>query len=185
MREVLRRVSARWIELLEEWIGTKREDGVPLTKSIQGESRGFVKVEAEPYVDDFGREVEHVDFRLDYTKVPDFMLSDVAESIFETGRNLRFIRSFHPGHPLAQQAVIALMHPPRATWLYDWASILELERRVSRYRDSLRDALEASRRRSLSCPTGIGPVCPSRARHSPWSFSDSTRRAWRSGCWPR
>ncbi|KAM4056799.1 spindle pole body component [Hirsutella rhossiliensis] len=160
VREMLRRVSAPWIELLEEWIGTKREEGIPLSKSCVGESRGFVKVEAETYVDDFGREVEDVDFRLDHTKVPDFMPSDVVESMFETGRNLRFIRSFHPNHPLAQQAVIESTQPPKAEWLYDWASILELERRTARYRDNLYEVLRASRRDSWSRTHGIGAVAP-------------------------
>ncbi|POR39488.1 Spindle pole body component [Tolypocladium paradoxum] len=155
LREILRRVSAPWIELMEEWIGTRRESGIPLTKSNLGESKSFIRVEAEAYVDDFGREEEDVDFRLDHAKVPDFMPSDVMESIFETGRNLRFIRSFHPDHPLAQQAEIQSYQPPKADWLYDWSSILELEVRVSRYRDRLSDALRRSRRNTSSCLPGM------------------------------
>ncbi|PNY25723.1 Spindle pole body component [Tolypocladium capitatum] len=154
LREILRRVSAPWVELMEEWIGTRRESGIPLTKSNLGETKGFVKVEAEAYVDDFGREEEDVDFRLDRSKVPDFMPSDVMDSIFETGRNLRFIRSFHPDHPLAQQAEIESSQPPKADWLYDWSSILELESRVSQYRDRLNDALRRSRR-----STSLYPLC--------------------------
>lgn len=155
LREILRRVSAPWIEIMEEWIGTRRESGIPLTKSNLGQSKGFVKVEAEAYVDDFGREEEDVDFRLDHSKVPDFMPSDVMESIFETGRNLRFIRSFHPYHPLAQQGEAQSNQPPKADWLYDWSSILELESRVSRYRDRLHDALQRSRRNTSTCPSGM------------------------------
>ena len=113
-REILRRVSAPWIETVEEWIGTRREGGMPLTRSNEGEARGFIKVEAEAYVDDFGREQTDVDFRLDSSKVPDFMPADVVETIFETGRNLRFIRYFHPGHPLAQQSLVQATRPPKA-----------------------------------------------------------------------
>lgn len=160
MREILRRVSAPWIELLEEWIGTKQEEGVPLTKARAGEGRGFVMVEAETYVDDFGREVDDVDFRLDRSKVPDFMPMDVIGSMFETGRNLRFIRSTHPNHPLAQQAVIESTRPPKAEWLYDWASILGLENRIARYRTSLCEALRASRRDSWPHANGMGVVTP-------------------------
>lgn len=162
VREMLRRVSAPWIELLEEWIGTKREEGIPLSKSRVGDGRGFVKVEAETYIDDFGREVEDVDFRLDHTKVPDFMASDVIESMFETGRNLRFIRAFHPNHPLAQHAAIESSQPPKADWLYDWASILELEGRIARYRDNISEALRASRRNAWSRTHDIG-ACASEA----------------------
>ncbi|KND93345.1 hypothetical protein TOPH_02331 [Tolypocladium ophioglossoides CBS 100239] len=116
-----------------------------ILREILRRTKGFVKVEAEAYVDDFGREEEDVDFRLDHSKVPDFMPSDVMESIFETGRNLRFIRSFHPDHLLAQQAEIQSNQPPKADWLFDWSSILELEGRVSQYRDRLYTALRKSR----------------------------------------
>lgn len=150
MREILRRVSGPWIQLLEEWIGTRREEGIPLSRSHVGEAKGFIKVEAATFVDDLGLEVQDVDFQLDYSKVPDFMSADVVESMFETGRNLRFIRSFHLNHPLAQQAVIESMQPPKAEWLYDWTSILRLEARIARYRDSLCEALRARRRDSWS-----------------------------------
>ncbi|UKZ84916.1 uncharacterized protein TrAFT101_000802 [Trichoderma asperellum] len=145
MREVLRRVSGPWIEFLEEWIGTRREQGLPFTKSNLGESKGFVKVEARVFRDDFGRELAEVDYVLDPSKMPPFMPEDVTETIFETGRNLRFIRSFHEDHPLAQQDVIASSDPPQAKWLYDWDAILRLESRAVAYRDSLIDAIRSSR----------------------------------------
>lgn len=145
MREVLRRVSGPWIEFLEEWIGTKREQGLPFTKANLGESKGFVKVEARAFRDDFGRELSEVDYVLDSSKMPRFMPDDVTETIFETGRNLRFIRSFHEDHPLAQQDVIASSDPPRAKWLYDWDAILHLESRAVAYRDCLAAAIQSSR----------------------------------------
>ncbi|PHH84031.1 hypothetical protein CDD83_2615 [Cordyceps sp. RAO-2017] len=169
-RQILRRVSAPWIEHLEEWIGTRQEEGIPLSKTHIGEGRGFVKVEAESYVDDLGRQVEEVDFRLDRSRVPDFMPDDLIDSIFETGRNLRFIKSFHPEHPLAQQCVVESSQPPKAQWLYDWDSILELEGRVSRYRDSLCDALEESRRSSSPRACRVGVPAPEPEPTSPLGF---------------
>ncbi|ODA76313.1 hypothetical protein RJ55_08158 [Drechmeria coniospora] len=141
-RELLRRVSVPWIEMVEEWIGTRRETGIPLTKSNLGQARGFIKVKTDVYVDDFGREIRHVDFQLAHDKVPSFMPVDIVESIFETGRNLRFIRSFHPDNSLARQAVIESCRPPKVEWLYDWHAILDLETRVSRYHDNLRRAMQ-------------------------------------------
>ncbi|CAM1511383.1 Fc.00g088960.m01.CDS01 [Cosmosporella sp. VM-42] len=144
MREVLRRVSRPWVEFLEEWIGTRREDGVPFTKSSIGESKGFVKVENETYMDDFGQDVDDIDFRLNEDKMPDFMPHDIAQSIFETGKNLRFIRTCHPEHPLAKINTISSAQPPKAEWLYDWDAILDLEERVNDYRNNLLDAIEKS-----------------------------------------
>ncbi|KAF7558724.1 hypothetical protein G7046_g5417 [Stylonectria norvegica] len=145
MREVLQRVSRPWIELLEEWIGTRREEGIPLTKSSVGERRGFVKVDVEVFMDDFGQEVEEVDFRLDENKMPHFMPDDIVQSIFETGKNLRFIRACHPEHPLANPDITTLAKPPEVLWLYDWDAILRLESRVAAYQKNLLDAIETTR----------------------------------------
>lgn len=154
MREVLRRVSQPWIEFLEEWIGTRREEGIPFTKSNEGDRRGFVKVEAQTYTDDFGQEIEEVDFRLDEDKMPLFMPDDIAKSIFETGKNLRFIRTCHPEHPLAKPDLLSRVQPPKAGWLYDWDAIQQLEDRVATYRRDLLAAIQKTRDEAQSLPGG-------------------------------
>ncbi|WZH41377.1 Spc98 family-domain-containing protein [Fusarium acuminatum] len=141
MREVLQRTSSPWIEFLEEWIGTRQEEGIPLTKANVGASKGFIKVDTEKYTDDFGHEVEDIDFRLDETKMPHFMPYDIAKSIFETGKNLRFIRECHPEHPLASAHIINATNPPKVGWLYDWDAIGDLEKRVIKYHDDLLQAI--------------------------------------------
>ncbi|KAF4976394.1 hypothetical protein FZEAL_6923 [Fusarium zealandicum] len=145
MREVLQRVSQPWLEFLEEWIGTRREEGIPLTKASVGESKGFIKVDLEKSMDDFGQEVEDVDFRLDENKMPHFMPYDIAKSIFETGKNLRFIRACHPEHPLATTNILDVTRPPRVSWLYDWDAIQKLETRVHEYRNNLLEAIRKTR----------------------------------------
>ncbi|CZS74044.1 unnamed protein product [Fusarium graminearum] len=141
MREVLQRVSSPWIEFLEEWIGTRQEEGIPLTKANVGASKGFIKVDTEKYTDDFGHECEDIDFRLDDSKMPHFMPFDIARSIFETGKNLRFIRECHPEHPLASAHIINTTKPPKVGWLYDWDAIEDLEKRVTKYHDDLLRAI--------------------------------------------
>lgn len=143
MREVLRRVSRPWTELVEEWIGTRREVGVPLSKHEVGRQKGFVKVESETYIDDFGDEVEEVDFRLDMQRIPNFMPEDVVKSLFEVGRNLRFIRSTHPDNPLAQSNIISSSMPPMVEWLFDWDLIVQLETKVHLYERALREAIKS------------------------------------------
>ncbi|WQF80100.1 Putative gamma-tubulin complex component protein [Colletotrichum destructivum] len=142
MREVLRRVSNPWIELVEEWIGTRREVGVPLGKHEVGRRKGFIKVESEAYIDDFGDEVDEVDYRLDKQRIPSFMPEDIVKSLFEVGRNLRFIRSTHPKHPLAQANVVSSSKPPTLEWLFDWDSIVHLENRVRSYERGLREVVK-------------------------------------------
>ncbi|KAK1473007.1 Spc97/Spc98 family protein [Colletotrichum cuscutae] len=142
MREVLRRVSKPWIELVEEWIGTRRELGVPLSKHEVGRQKGFIKVESETYMDDFGDEVDEVDFRLDTERIPSFMPEDVVKSLFEVGQNLRFIRSNHPGHPLSQESTISSSRPPTVEWLFDWDSVVQLEDRIRSYESAVLEAIK-------------------------------------------
>ncbi|KAK2606082.1 hypothetical protein QQS21_003477 [Conoideocrella luteorostrata] len=143
--EILQRVSTPWVESIEEWLGTRREAGMPFTKLSIGERKGFVKVDVEVFTDDFGREVEDVDFRLDTNKVPQFLPADVAESIFETGRNLRFIREFHPNHLLSQPGGLISNQPPKAEWLFDWDSILHVGKRIEQYQNSMLQAIQQRR----------------------------------------
>ncbi|OHE98777.1 Spc97/Spc98 family protein [Colletotrichum orchidophilum] len=163
MREVLRRVSKPWIELVEEWIGTRRELGVPLSKHEVGRQKGFIKVESETYIDDFGDEVAVVDFRLDAKRIPSFIPEDVVNSLFEVGRNLRFIRSTHPEHPLAQDSVISSSGPPTVEWLFDWNSIVQLERRIRSYERAVGEAVKTfSLQASAEVEAPAGPIASSR-----------------------
>ena len=137
MRELLSRVSSPWIDFFQEWIGTKHEVGPPLLPTSLGLSKWFVTVNAQAYVDGFGREVEDVGFRLDRKGMPVFVPDDLAQSIFETGRNIRFIRNFHPQHALAQPTLLSWGNLRRAKWLFDWDSIENLEQNVAEYHSRL------------------------------------------------
>lgn len=142
---ILRLISVPWIEFVEEWIGTRPELGLVFTTANVGESKGFVRVDTQVFTDDFGREVEETDFHLDADKVPDFLPADIAEVIFETGRNLRFIRSFHPNHPLAKSDVMMAQAAPKMKWLFDWSSVLELEESVKQYEKRVLNTIEKTR----------------------------------------
>ncbi|PNH34233.1 hypothetical protein BJF96_g2487 [Verticillium dahliae] len=145
MREVLQSVGRPWLEFLGEWIGTYAELGVPLSKHDAGRQKGFIKVEAESYVDDFGDEVKELDFRLDLARMPSFMPKDVVQSLFETGRNLRFIKSNHSSHPLLSATAASIEAPP-IKWHFDWQSIYQLDRAVRSYEDALIHAIKIQSR---------------------------------------
>ncbi|ATY64458.1 gamma-tubulin complex component GCP6 [Cordyceps militaris] len=145
MREILQRVSSPWIEFLQEWIGTKAEQGIPLTKSDLGARKWFIKVDKEIYVDDFGRQVEDVDFRLDRSRMPSFLPDDVAQSIFETGKNLRFIKSHHPQHILANTQFTVSQNPPEIRWLFDWNDVSQVERRIKEFGERMATAVSHGR----------------------------------------
>ncbi|KAL2754587.1 hypothetical protein ACRALDRAFT_1050015 [Sodiomyces alcalophilus JCM 7366] len=140
MRELLQQVARPWFDFLEEWIGTRPELGVALSKSDVGKRKGFIQVNAEVHVDDLGFEVENVDFHLDTSRMPAFMPDDIVRAIFESGRNLRFIRSSHPGHFLAQPHPETIK-PPTVQWHFDWDSIYQFDRDVKSYEQALLDAI--------------------------------------------
>jgi hypothetical protein len=137
MREVLRDVSRPWMDFLEQWTGLQPEEGIPLRRDEPGSHKGFVEVAVEIYVDDFGYEVEDIDFRLDPNKVPSFVPDDLVQAMFETGRNLRFIRTNHPEHMLCHANNTSSSAPPRVEWLFDWDTIFELEKASVEYERSM------------------------------------------------
>ncbi|KAK3352337.1 Spc98 family-domain-containing protein [Lasiosphaeria hispida] len=142
-REVLRLVSKPWAAFVEEWIGLKAEEGAPVTKA--GPSKAFIKVADKVWIDDLGYELEEADFFLDEEKMPSFIPDDVAQTTFETGRNIRFLREHHPEHPLSQQQTITISKPPRLEWQFEWDAITQLEKKINEYRNALSSAIRTSR----------------------------------------
>ncbi|KAI1400788.1 Spc97/Spc98 family protein [Hypoxylon fuscum] len=130
MREVLSRVSEPWAQFAEKWIGARRE-AIPLTKEAPGEN--FVKVENIASIDDFGVETEDPDYVIDEDRMPEFVPSEVASVMFETGKTLRLLRTHHPEHPLCQMDLTMLSEPPTLQWHFDWESIGRLQEDVKSY----------------------------------------------------
>ncbi|CAI4211334.1 unnamed protein product [Parascedosporium putredinis] len=151
MREVLQRVARPWLDFMEEWSGIRPESGIALSKGDVGRQKFFVRVAPEVYIDDFGQEVEEVDYRLDREAVPEFLPEDLVDALFEVGKNIRFIRAGHPEHPLAQQDTITSSDPPRNNWLYNWDAILSLEQRVSDYEQALSATISRARAENGHC----------------------------------
>lgn len=144
MGEVLRMVSKPWTEFVEEWLGLKKEAGVPLTKD--GLGKGFVRVDDSMWVDDQGFELAEPDYFLDMDNMPSFVPDEVAQAIFETGRNLRFLRSYHPQHPLASLSAVAAAKPPSLEWQYDWESITRVEQKALAFHRTVSETLRKTHR---------------------------------------
>lgn len=143
IREVLARVSEPWLDFAQKWLGVKSEEGNPITKD--GPGKCFVKVEDIAYVDDFGFESEETDYTLDERRIPTFVPDDTARIMFETGKNLRLLRTHHAEHPLCHMGVVLSKNPPSLEWHYSWSSIQELQKRVNEYETSLLQAIRYTR----------------------------------------
>ncbi|KAK3292302.1 Spc98 family-domain-containing protein [Chaetomium fimeti] len=141
-REVLRVLSKPWIEFVEQWVGLKAEEGIAMAKT--GADKGFVKVADKMWIDDQGFELEEADYFLDEDRVPTFVPADMAQSIFETGRNLRFLRDHHPEHPLSRPDVVSRAMPPKLKWEFNWDAVSKLEERVNEYRNAVARAIKGT-----------------------------------------
>ncbi|KAJ2892487.1 Spc97/Spc98 family protein [Zalerion maritima] len=140
VREVLWRVSQPWLSFVEEWIGIKVEEGIELSKDGPGKS--FVKVENRTWVDDQGFEVSEPDYALDETKMPSFMAPDIAQKLFETGKNLRFLKTNHPHHPLCKTDLMTSGNPPKLEWKFGWEPIRCIEAATDEYERSALSIVE-------------------------------------------
>lgn len=143
MSQILRIVSTPWTEFVEEWIGLKPEEGTRVSKA--GPGKGFVKVESNMWIDDQGFELEEPNYFLDSDNMPSFVPDDVAQVIFETGRNLRFLQESHPEHPMASSEVTSSMAVPRLEWQYDWESITRVEEKALEYQRAVLELLQQTR----------------------------------------
>jgi hypothetical protein len=141
-REVLRVLSNPWIEFVEEWVGLRVENGIAMAKI--GPSKAFVHVADKMWIDDQGFELEEADYFLNEDRVPTFIPEDMARSIFETGRNLRFLREHHPEHPLSRPDVVSLAMPPKLEWEFNWDAVSQLEARVNQYRNAVVRAIKGA-----------------------------------------
>ena len=139
--EILSRVSHPWLEFASEWLGLRRETGLPLTKGGSGKS--FVKVANREWVDDRGTDMQERDYVLDYDRVPSFISPDDARAMFEVGRSLRFLREQHPEHPLAKPDVIASTNPPSLEWKFSWQDIIAVESKALQYEKDLTAAIRS------------------------------------------
>ncbi|CAL3965265.1 unnamed protein product [Diplocarpon coronariae] len=137
--ETLSRVSQPWLEFACEWLGLKREVGLPMTKESPGKS--FVKVDNKEWVDDQGLEMQEPDFVLDYDKIPAFITPEDARAMFEVGRSLRLLRSHHADHPLSRTNVVASANPPLLEWKFSWQDIVQVEKKALQYEQDLVAAL--------------------------------------------
>lgn len=169
-RAVLRIVSKPWTEFVEEWIGLRVENGIPITK--EGPGKNFIKVADKMWVDDQGFQLQEAEYFLDEDKMPTFIPEDMAQATFETGRNLRFLREYHPEHPLSRPDVISSAMPPSLDWQFEWYAISKLEARVAQYRNSVYRAIR-------------GRPAESQRNTVPQSSDELVPRANELGCFGR
>jgi hypothetical protein len=146
--EILSRVSHPWLEFVGEWLGVRREAGLPLTK--EGNGKSFVSVADKEWVDDLGLELKERDYILDYDRVPSFVAPEDARALFEVGKSLRYLRTHHTTHPLTRPEFIAAAGPSSLEWKFGWQDIMAVESKALVYEKNLTEAIARFRDDPLS-----------------------------------
>ncbi|KAH7031072.1 Spc98 family-domain-containing protein [Microdochium trichocladiopsis] len=163
MRQVLAEVCVPWIEFVEQWVGLKPEHGLSLT--TDGSGRSFVRVDDNAVLDDAGFESSQRDFAFDEERMPRFIPQDLALRLFETGRNLRLLRSSHPEHPISQPGFALLSEPPELRWRYMWQDIHRHQDDVAAFETRLWQATQAQGQDSRDHARLSGGLTLSKSRH--------------------
>lgn len=55
--------------------------------------------------------------------MPSFTSAESAESVFESGKSLRFLQKFHPNHPLSKPGAVEGVKAPRLEWKFSWEDL--------------------------------------------------------------
>ncbi|KAI5839289.1 Spc98 family-domain-containing protein [Morchella snyderi] len=158
LMETLARVSRPWLGFLEEWIGLDRPvggEGIGFEGLVE---RGlFVRVEEEMEVDERGQEVTKRSYLFDKRKVPSFTSAETAETIFESGKSLRFLQKFHPNHPLSKPGAVEGVQAPKLKWKFSWEDLENLQAQAKNYERQLQTAISrySSSGGSVALPTGV------------------------------
>jgi hypothetical protein len=130
--QIVREVAKPSLELLAEWIGTRREqDTAPVV------SRGsFVTLETSTADDD------KPEYLYRSEMMPRFISPEDGNTVFETGLSLRFLKDEHPDHPLVKLHQ-ADTPPPDFEWAFAWQDIEVISAKAKSFEDNLRHTLLA------------------------------------------
>lgn len=128
--QIVREVAKPSLELLAEWIGTKREQ---VTAPVV--SRGsFVQLETNTADDDRPEYVYRSEM------MPRFISPEDGNTMYETGLSLRFLKDEHPSHPLVKLHQAETL-PPDFEWAFAWQDIEAISAKAKSFEHALRHTL--------------------------------------------
>ncbi|CAK7262839.1 hypothetical protein SEPCBS57363_000248 [Sporothrix epigloea] len=136
IKQLLQLVSEPWLSFVGEWIGLGPNSKATLwTGEFKG--KGFVRPCERIWVDDMGTELAEPDYFYDEDRMPAFIPKEMAKDLFGAGRNLRFLWTNHPEHPLCEHSTILIAGTPPLAWQFDWESIRALDQKAFVYEKAL------------------------------------------------
>ena len=144
--QLFRKLSNPWLEYVSGWVGLQPRSALSVVH--HNSDKGFVKIEDREWIDDQGIEMRKLDHLLDHDRVPTFISSVDAQSIFEVGKSLRLLEEHQSGHPLVQAGLGLSVELPALKWAFSWTELKQLQAKASKYEQDLTSAI-----RRVSEPT--------------------------------
>lgn len=128
--QLLARVSRPSLDLLGEWIGISDEERtMPIAQRAT-----FIAAEGDSETG------EQTEYTYDPDGMPRYVSSEDGEMIFETGNSLRFMRIYHPEHPLSSPAKFGIQGRS-FEWTFEWNEIENIAAKAKSYEEDLRRAI--------------------------------------------
>ncbi|CAK7231919.1 hypothetical protein SBRCBS47491_008092 [Sporothrix bragantina] len=159
IKQLLQLVSEPWLDFVGEWIGLGHNSKATLWTG-DFKSKGFVRPGDRVWVDDMGTELAESDYLYDDERMPAFIPKEMAKDIFETGRNLRFLWTNHPEHPLSDPTTVPFAGPPPLAWQFDWESIHALDHKAFAYEKTLAQSLAWKKQKPALAAPLLNSVLP-------------------------
>ncbi|EKG14037.1 Spc97/Spc98 [Macrophomina phaseolina MS6] len=138
--DILKSVSIPWLEFAAEWAGLRRGFKTGFTK--EDVRHTFVGIEEQPEDHVENRPPPEHFYRPE--NMPRFMPEDDGQTLFETGKSLRFLEAHHPNHPLCAPHTVGVQAPP-LEWSFGWGDMESIATKAKDYEKSLADAIRKYR----------------------------------------
>lgn len=134
--EILKSVSNPWLEFAAEWAGLRRGFKAGFTK--EDTRHTFVGIEEQPEDHNESRPPPEHFYRPE--NMPRFVPEEDGQTLFETGKSLRFLEAHHPNHPLCAPYTVGVQ-APSLDWKFGWEDMESIAAKAREYEKSLVDAI--------------------------------------------
>lgn len=137
MFQILASVSRPWLDAISKWVGLQEMTSA----EVHGHGLNSVIVREETQRLEGGREIKKLEYDFAQSSMPNFISEEDAFVIFETGRSLRLLGTYLPGHPLLNPTRAGIMEAPDLDWQFSWRNVERIQLQAQEYEMNLRKAV--------------------------------------------
>ncbi|KAI5305468.1 hypothetical protein KEM56_004344 [Ascosphaera pollenicola] len=139
LHQIITLVTLNWLSLVESWIGLRPYPCTVIELNRNG--KGFVRASCTLGTDAKKPHGVLVEFDYHPEAMPEFLPMEYRDQIFESGKNLRMLKTCHPHHPLVLQSGPAAHANLHLEITLDWEDIERIQDKASQYEKELRSEI--------------------------------------------